>query len=145
VWGNVRSGVSPPNTRAQDDFPTAAEVASGVFNIKYLSGYFDSSMFIVTTSVRKAKLMDAKEAAENAAADKQARSVEADTFRGVHLDPNAHHWDEVGLFADYSLLSNENTFVGRWKKTTTISWTASLCSETEDSTRSNQPMHQRNQ
>ena len=40
--------------------------------------------------------MDAKEAAENAAADKQARSVEADTFRGVHLDPNAHHWDEVG-------------------------------------------------
>jgi hypothetical protein len=20
---------------------------------------------------------------------------EADTFRGVHLDPNAHHWDEV--------------------------------------------------
>jgi hypothetical protein len=59
-------------------------------------------MHLVTTSVRKAKLMDAKEAAENAAADKQARSVEADTFRGVHLDPNAHHWDEVGLLTVYS-------------------------------------------
>jgi len=22
-------------------------------------------------------------------------SHEADTFRGLHLDPNAHHWDEV--------------------------------------------------
>lgn len=21
-----------------------------------------------------------------------------DAFRGVHLDPNAHHWDEVRLF-----------------------------------------------
>ena len=21
--------------------------------------------------------------------------AEEDTFRGVHLDPNAHHWDEV--------------------------------------------------
>lgn len=51
----------------------------------------------VATTVRKTKLSDAKEAAENAAADKQARSVEADTFRGVHLDPNAHHWDEVRL------------------------------------------------
>lgn len=29
------------------------------------------------------------------AANKQARMEEADTFRGVHLDPNAHHWDEV--------------------------------------------------
>ena len=23
--------------------------------------------------------------------------AEADAFRGVHLDPNAHHWDEVSL------------------------------------------------
>lgn len=27
--------------------------------------------------------------------NKQARMEEADTFRGVHLDPNAHHWDDV--------------------------------------------------
>lgn len=42
-----------------------------------------------------AKLNDSREAAEAAAANKQARMEEADTFRGVHLDPNAHHWDEV--------------------------------------------------
>lgn len=53
--------------------------------------------YTVAVSQRRAKLSDAKEAAENAAADKQARSVEADTFRGVHLDPNAHHWDEVSF------------------------------------------------
>jgi hypothetical protein len=88
-----------------------------------LSKHFDQCVYIVTTSVRKAKLLDAKEAAENAAADKQARSVEADTFRGVHLDPNAHHWDEVGLI-DRSLLRIENISVGRWKKTMTTSWTA---------------------
>lgn len=32
------------------------------------------------------------------AASKQARAEEADTFRGVHLDPNAHHWDEVSTY-----------------------------------------------
>ncbi|KAH9982213.1 hypothetical protein BGW80DRAFT_1262208 [Lactifluus volemus] len=25
-------------------------------------------------------------------------TTEADTFRGVHLDPNAHHWDELAAF-----------------------------------------------
>lgn len=29
------------------------------------------------------------------AQNRQARMEEADTFRGVHLNPNAHHWDEV--------------------------------------------------
>lgn len=48
-------------------------------------------------------MSDAKEAAENAAADKLVRSVEADTFRGVHLDPNAHHWDEVGFVLSHSI------------------------------------------
>jgi serine/arginine repetitive matrix protein 2 len=47
------------------------------------------------TSTRSTKLNDKKEADETAAAHKQARMEEADTFRGVHLDPNAHHWDEV--------------------------------------------------
>lgn len=27
-------------------------------------------------------------------------TTEADTFRGVHLDPNAHHWDEVRSLFD---------------------------------------------
>lgn len=45
-----------------------------------------------------AKASDVAEAALIAAANKQARIEEADTFRGVHLDPNAHHWDEVCYF-----------------------------------------------
>ncbi len=51
-----------------------------------------SNVFAVS---RKPKGMDAKEPTEASAAHKQARLEEADTFRGVHLDPNAHHWDEV--------------------------------------------------
>jgi len=46
-------------------------------------------------SVGKAKPVDTRETADVAAAHKRARMEEADTFRGVHLDPNAHHWDEV--------------------------------------------------
>ncbi|KAK0465297.1 uncharacterized protein EV420DRAFT_1513795 [Desarmillaria tabescens] len=75
VWGNLRSSASlPSGVRAQSEFPTAAEVAQ---------------------VSRKAKGMDAKESTEVSAAHKQARLEEADTFRGVHLDPNAHHWDEM--------------------------------------------------
>ncbi|KII93639.1 hypothetical protein PLICRDRAFT_171368 [Plicaturopsis crispa FD-325 SS-3] len=76
AWGNVKAAANAA-AKLQNDFPTAAEVAQGV------------------TSARKAKLADSKEAAVVAAADKQARSEEADTFRGIHLDPNAHHWDEM--------------------------------------------------
>jgi hypothetical protein len=52
-----------------------------------------------------AKANDAAEAAVIAAANKQARIEEADTFRGVHLDPNAHHWDEVCYFSPSSSLA----------------------------------------
>ncbi|KAK0208481.1 hypothetical protein DFS33DRAFT_1303853 [Desarmillaria ectypa] len=75
AWGNLRSSTSlPSGVRAQSGFPTAAEVAQ---------------------VSRKAKGMDAQESTEVSAAHKQARLEEADTFRGVHLDPNAHHWDEM--------------------------------------------------
>ncbi|KAF9459459.1 hypothetical protein BDZ94DRAFT_1381882 [Collybia nuda] len=78
AWGNVKSTtLSQRGSIRQNDFPTAAEVAQ------------------VATSARIAKLNDSREAAETAAATKQARMEEADTFRGVHLDPNAHHWDEM--------------------------------------------------
>ncbi|KAF7982092.1 hypothetical protein HWV62_30411 [Athelia sp. TMB] len=77
VWGNVRSEGLAPDATVHSDFPTAAEVAH------------------VNANVRNAKIQDAKDAAEISSADKQARSVEADTFRGIHLDPNAHHWDEM--------------------------------------------------
>ena len=46
------------------------------------------------------KLSAKKEATQAVTAQKEAiaaeLTAEADTFRGVHLDPNAHHWDEVG-------------------------------------------------
>lgn len=47
-------------------------------------------------SSRKATKPDEPKGAVDSAA-RQARLEEADTFRGVHLDPNAHHWDEVCL------------------------------------------------
>jgi serine/arginine repetitive matrix protein 2 len=58
---------------------------------------------MVATSVRKAKPNDTRETADVVAAHKQARMEEADTFRGVHLDPNAHHWDEVGYSKEMSI------------------------------------------
>ncbi|KAK7463860.1 hypothetical protein VKT23_005795 [Stygiomarasmius scandens] len=72
VWGNLRANLPHSDLTVHNDFPTAAEVAHG----------------------RKPKLPDPKEV-EMAEASKQARMEEADTFRGVHLDPNAHHWDEM--------------------------------------------------
>lgn len=66
--------------------------SGGLSRLAYVRAHGDDT---VNSSIRKAKVDDAAEAAETAAANKQARMVEADTFRGVHLDPNAHHWDEV--------------------------------------------------
>ena len=40
-----------------------------------------------------AKLVEKKQAAQVAAAQKEAMAAEADAFRGVHL--GVHHWDEV--------------------------------------------------
>ena len=50
-----------------------------------------------------AKHADMKAAAEAAEAQKQALLETADAFRGVHLDPNAHHWDDVNE-SDFLLL-----------------------------------------
>lgn len=57
---------------------------------------------------------------------------EADAFRGVHLDPNAHHWDEVRFNSLFLFIFL--TF-RRWKKMMTIFWTESSNLVTEDSTR----------
>lgn len=97
VWGNLRATATTPqrpDLKVQNDFPTAAEVAQGTH---LYPGYKLHLAYhiAVATSVRQAKIHDSIEAAETAAANKQARLEEADTFRGVHLDPNAHHWDEV--------------------------------------------------
>lgn len=66
-----------------------------------------------TTSLRLAKASDIAEAAVIAAANKQARIEEADTFRGVHLDPNAHHWDEVCFFQSVKLTCSVSAVTSR--------------------------------
>ena len=48
-------------------------------------------------TVRSAKMLEKKHAAEEATAHKEALAAEADAFRGVHLAPNVHHWDEVSI------------------------------------------------
>ncbi|KAJ7456666.1 hypothetical protein FB451DRAFT_1276775 [Mycena latifolia] len=84
VWGNTKPQQQRPDMTSQSDFPTAAEVAAAPRKLK------------PTLADRN---LASKEAAAlemaSAAANKQARMEEADTFRGVHLDPNAHHWDEM--------------------------------------------------
>ncbi|KAK1232593.1 hypothetical protein PQX77_004261 [Marasmius sp. AFHP31] len=71
VWGNAKAGAGASRANS-NDFPTAAEVALGVS--------------------RPLKSAEPKESDDHG---KQARMEDADTFRGVHLDPNAHHWDEM--------------------------------------------------
>lgn len=70
AWRNSKptSGVS--FTDNATDFPTAAEVAQG----------------------RTARSDDNK--SDELLQSKGAGPHEADAFRGLHLDPNAHHWDE---------------------------------------------------
>ncbi|KAI0639145.1 hypothetical protein C8Q77DRAFT_1044914 [Trametes polyzona] len=76
VWGNTKPNAANP-VKLDNDFPTAAEVAQG----------------------RIAKAAEKTAASEAAAVHKQSvmaeLQAEEDTFRGVHLDPNAHHWDEM--------------------------------------------------
>ncbi|KAJ7666445.1 hypothetical protein B0H17DRAFT_1089819 [Mycena rosella] len=83
VWGKPQQQQRPDMT-SQSDFPTAAEVAAAPRKSK---------------PTQADRNLASKEAAAlemaSAAANKQARMEEADTFRGVHLDPNAHHWDEM--------------------------------------------------
>ncbi|KAF9229562.1 hypothetical protein BS17DRAFT_28049 [Gyrodon lividus] len=74
AWGNAKSLSvnSFADNTARNDFPTAAEVAQG-------------------RVVAKAE----EPKAEDTLVPKQVALQEADAFRGVHLDPNAHHWDEM--------------------------------------------------
>ncbi|EJD04311.1 uncharacterized protein FOMMEDRAFT_140309 [Fomitiporia mediterranea MF3/22] len=73
AWRNVQPGTSSSGLQVQNEFPTAAEAAQS----------------------RLLKHAEAKAATEVSDAQKQALSETADAFRGVHLDPNAHHWDEM--------------------------------------------------
>ncbi len=41
---------------------------------------------------------------QKAAAAEAVRKESADAFRGLHLDPKAHHWDEVRPIPDVLIL-----------------------------------------
>ncbi|KAF7437085.1 hypothetical protein PC9H_003919 [Pleurotus ostreatus] len=79
VWGNVKGAAASAKSdeTVQNDFPTAAEVAQGA------------------SLTQKSKAAESKGAEEVNMANKAVRNEEAESFRGVHLDPNAHHWDEM--------------------------------------------------
>lgn len=93
VWGNVKSATVAQRLDVRNDFPTAAEIAQGMYLYDGSCGHM-LNLWAGTSSLRTTKPNDTREIAENAAM-KPARMEEADAFRGVHLDPNAHHWDEV--------------------------------------------------
>ncbi|KAL5495599.1 hypothetical protein ACEPAI_1062 [Sanghuangporus weigelae] len=73
AWRSVQPGSAASAIQAQMEFPTAAEAAQS----------------------HLARLSEAKATSDSSDAHKQAMSESADAFRGVHLDPNAHHWDEM--------------------------------------------------
>ncbi|KAM6497945.1 hypothetical protein JOM56_005893 [Amanita muscaria] len=80
VWGNLRrsSTTSSRPDVTVNDFPTAAEVALGMRKSKPVDQPVTDATPASSTTTLASK-----------------RNEEADTFRGVHLDPNAHHWDEM--------------------------------------------------
>lgn len=74
VWGNVKRANEA--SLGTNDFPTAAEVAQA-------------------TKPQRAPSRDKKPSTPAETAAATVAKQEADTFRGVHLNPNAHHWDEM--------------------------------------------------
>lgn len=101
---------STPLPAPTNDFPTAAEVAQG-----------RSSKHDPSASVPK------------------HQSHEADTFRGLHLDPNAHHWDEV--CSNLSCIRYILLLFHRWRRTVTTFLAVSLNSATAGNTKSKPLSH----
>lgn len=53
----------------------------------------DNKIVIISSTGRVIKTEEPKP--EDPLVPNRVPPQEADAFRGVHLDPNAHHWDEV--------------------------------------------------
>lgn len=90
AWGNAKAAAASlaKLETGLSEFPTAAEVAQGQLdNAK-------SSETQRAHSINSGKLIEKKVPPQPTAAQKQA-AADADAFRGVHLGPNVHHWDEV--------------------------------------------------
>lgn len=85
AWNVSKPAAAPKTIRSDNEFPTAAEVAKGL--------YSGSKLLCDNVSLISYKGPSSTVPVKSAAAE--ARLEEADAFRGLHLDPNAHHWDEV--------------------------------------------------
>jgi serine/arginine repetitive matrix protein 2 len=98
AWRNVKQGGSAPGSGpppgVQSEFPTAAEVAQGAF---VRSSAANSCVNHLNRILFVGRLngVQEKKQSDHAPATPSSATTEADTFRGVHLDPNTHHWDEV--------------------------------------------------
>ena len=89
--------VSRPEVKS-NDFPTAAEVAQGKKDGGIPGSNYKLSSGTISTRMSKSidhSTQEVPTSPSTVTTNKPSRSEEADTFRGVHLDPNAHHWDEV--------------------------------------------------
>ncbi|KAL8291707.1 hypothetical protein RQP46_001965 [Phenoliferia psychrophenolica] len=90
VWGSKSAGGGNLNMGIGGDFPTAAEAA----NAKTLR-----AAALLEQMQSKDRAIQARAAAQAAA---NAHLLEGlDAFRGVHLDPNASHWDDDGEDTDF--------------------------------------------
>jgi len=93
----------------RNQFPTTAESAEGESSSSLFFRLAEKKAELIilgsplhTYSERRVNAQAAKEAA---AEKSQAVLLELDAFRGVHLDPNAHHWDDVSIVPFFSFPS----------------------------------------
>ncbi len=92
AWGATKpaSVVQLTPDGASEEFPTAAEAAQG------RSFGTVPTVVIAIDFTYTAKHVEKKTpAATDEKKQPQATDEEADAFRGRHLDPNVHHWDDV--------------------------------------------------
>jgi membrane-bound lytic murein transglycosylase B len=86
-------------------------------------------------AIRKEQL---KQTRAETARKEAIQQQQADAFRGVHLDPKAHHWDEVKLVhSDWASWPNRR----HRTKTTAIFWKTSSSLATASNTRSSPRTH----
>jgi serine/arginine repetitive matrix protein 2 len=96
AWRNLKPpSDGPVAVTGQDtNFPTAAEVAQGWL---HLDVYAHTCTRLISSYdlVHASREQHRKQLEEAHEAQQHALQEQADAFRGVHLNPNAHHWDEV--------------------------------------------------
>lgn len=113
VWGSRSAGMGSVGLGMGGDFPTAAEAANGSFFLVQISHpTLANEITLIAKTLRAAALAEQIQARDRAIQARAAAAAAAnahlleglDAFRGVHLDPNASHWDEVSSFPPYLVL-----------------------------------------